>query len=123
MNEKRPGSNSNLLSLVPLFGVGAALSLLSFVNLHLTIFVAFFYLLFIVYIYMYIKNEMGGLWTLPISFAISPVPVILHDLMNPGVLQFGLTWIVVIYYAIPFVLITVIVAIVIKRKSKNRRLK
>ena len=79
----------------------------------------FLYLLTIIYILVFFDKKFENPAILPISMILTLIPVFIYDYLNPDWLQYLLTMLVALFYALPFTVITVIAAIIINRKRKH----
>ena len=114
-----------LLLLVPFLFCAIWLYIISNFGFDDAIFMSMiFYILSIVGIVYFVKIKPFNAWLLPISFILSPVPIFIYEHPGGGFLPFIGTGIVLMLYAIPFFLISVIVAIVLSvsayKKGRDR---
>lgn len=67
---------------------------------------------------LFVKYKPFNAWLLLISFILSPVPMYIYE-YNSSLIQFSNTGMVAIFYAIPFCVISVIIAIIVQKKRKK----
>jgi len=77
------------------------------------------YVLTIAGIVVVIKRKLCNVWRLPISFLLSPLPIVFFDaVLNHGsCMQWLATLLVTMGYSLPFTIISLIIAAILSRKQ------
>jgi len=85
------------------------------------LFTALLYLTAIAWIVLFVRRKIGNIWLLPLGFLPSWLPIFCYDAFLVKEWQYVLTLVIVLFYTIPFLLATLIIAIVVQdRKNKDR---
>lgn len=84
-----------------------------------SLFLSLSWVLTIIGLYAFVRFKPYKAWLLPIGFAVSPLPIFLYEIANPGRLQYLGTVIFALPYALPFLIISLIMAIVMRAGKKN----
>lgn len=71
------------------------------------------------YIYFIIKRPFNQ-WILCVGFVLTPVLPFIHDFIHPGWFQYLATALALVYYTIPFVVVSLIIALIITLKDRHK---
>ena len=74
-------------------------------------------------IVLFIKFKPFNAWWLPLGFMLSPIPMYIYETGQTGLILFAYlgTWIVILFYTIPFVFASIIIAAAFSVLAYKRR--
>ena len=87
---------------------------------NLSILSLFLYPLTLFHILRFTYYKRSHMWILPVSFLITPVPIHVCAAMGGGLFWEILVGLGILFYALPFFLISTIIALVVRAKDKKR---
>ena len=93
---------------------------ISNVNNGTWLIIIIFYIITITGIVFYIKYKPFSAWWLPLGFAISPLPMYIEEYGSTGWFKYLGTYFVIYFYALPFIAISIIAAVVLLIIKKRK---
>ena len=79
-----------------------------------------YYLLTVLYIVLFILKNFDKLAILPVSFILTPASAFIYESLNPSKFQYLATYLIAMFYALPFFIITAITVIIVKRRRARK---